>query len=150
MSRAQHVNLNNAFSEASTKRPTPAQKTEDPEDEDVDSSSEASFDEEQVNRRTVPYWPKYRTVLKQRGFRLDTVRDVETRHGYKAASDCIRYLSSHNRNSCDGIYHDDALCPDVGLVSNDTCQCCSYCAQTSLSLIIYSVAPDCATTKGLS
>ncbi|KAF4615322.1 hypothetical protein D9613_003077 [Agrocybe pediades] len=78
------------------------------------TSSDSSIDEEEVNRRARPYWPKYRSILKSRGFRLDTVRDVKLLYG------------SIGRTSSTGAYVDgnedlqdeNALCPDAGLPDN--------------------------------
>ena len=149
MSPTQRVYPKNTHFETSAKRPTPAEEADD--DDDVDSSgSEASFDEEGDNRRLVPHWASYRAAFKPRGFRLDTIQDVKARHGSKVANDCIRYLSSQRRRSWEVTYDDDALCPDVGLVSKCPFQCCSYCAHTSPSLTTYSEVFDCVTGKELS
>ncbi|KIK57799.1 hypothetical protein GYMLUDRAFT_748100 [Collybiopsis luxurians FD-317 M1] len=73
-------------------------------------SSDSSFDEDEVNYRVKPYWPKYSTILKRRGFRLDTVRDVKDHYKQigapRSASEWLRGLD------------DDSLCPDAGLPDN--------------------------------
>lgn len=83
------------------------------------TSSDSSFDEDEVNRHMTPCWSKYRNLLKSRGFKLDTVRDV--REYYKHLD-----LDSTNMKSSipivllgqDEFADDDALCPDAGLVSS--------------------------------
>ncbi|RDB21075.1 MAP/microtubule affinity-regulating kinase 4 [Hypsizygus marmoreus] len=81
------------------------------------SSSDSSFDEDEVNRRITPHWPSHRQTLRLRGFRLDTVRDVK--EFYKCQSEShtshdpgLGYLTAFE--SLD----DDALCPDAGLRDN--------------------------------
>lgn len=85
-------------------------------DSDYDSdcsSSESSFDEEEVNQRVSPYWPKYRSLILSRGFRLDTVRDVKE-----------FYSETHRQggplrpvpSGIDPQMGEEALCPDEGLV----------------------------------
>jgi len=76
--------------------------------------SDSSIDEEEINRRTKPFWPKYCAVFRVRGFRLDTVKDAR------------RYFSqqiqTHALDSCwplcnEGhLQDDDTLCPDAGFV----------------------------------
>ncbi|KAF5358348.1 hypothetical protein D9756_001548 [Leucocoprinus leucothites] len=88
-------------------------------DYDSDSSShspsESSFDEEEVNQRIFPFWPRYRTLIRSRGFHLDTVRDVRDFY------DECRRLGQTPRPIPAGIDKergDDALCPDEGLPAN--------------------------------
>jgi hypothetical protein len=83
------------------------------------TSSDSSFDEDEVNRRVTPFWPKYRHVLRFRGFRLETVKDVKVYYDQKLqqnASDSSRWDSSFYSNQPD-FDDDDALCPDAGIVS---------------------------------
>ncbi|KXN89233.1 hypothetical protein AN958_05987 [Leucoagaricus sp. SymC.cos] len=79
------------------------------------SPSESSFDEEEVNQRVFPFWPKYRTLILSRGHRLDTVRDVQEYY-----RECRR-LGQAPRPIPAGIDRemgDEALCPDEGLPGN--------------------------------
>ncbi|KAK7467097.1 hypothetical protein VKT23_004157 [Stygiomarasmius scandens] len=76
------------------------------------ASTASSFDEEEVNCRLNPYWPKYTTFLKLRGFRLDTVRDV--REHYRK---CNVEFPNEARRLSFGV-DEDALCPDPGLPDN--------------------------------
>ncbi|KAF5391251.1 hypothetical protein D9757_001863 [Collybiopsis confluens] len=73
-------------------------------------SSDSSFDEDEVNYRLKPYWPKYFPLFKRRGFRLDTVRDVKDHYKQSGAP---RSVSEWLRG-----LDDDALCPDPGLPDN--------------------------------
>lgn len=79
------------------------------------TSSDSSFDEDEVNRRVTPFWPKYRYVLRARGYRLETVKDVKVYYNQKlqrSASDSSRWDSSFYSNQPD-FDDDDALCPDA-------------------------------------
>jgi len=83
------------------------------------SSSDSSFDEDEVNRRITPCWGNYRNILKSRGFRLDTVRDVKEfyklrlqLHPSEHAPPISGYLRACEKSD------DDALCPDAGLPDN--------------------------------
>lgn len=71
-------------------------------------SSESSFDEDEVNFRVKPYWPNFFTILKRRGFRLDTVRDVKAHYTLIGAPQKAEWMIGLD---------DDSLCPDPGLVS---------------------------------
>ncbi|KAJ7285802.1 kinase-like protein [Mycena rebaudengoi] len=79
----------------------------------TDSSFEDEDDDDEVNSRVRPIWAQYRTALKLRGFRLDTVEDA------KAFYNC-----SSTRQMPDSFWTeysdhvDDALCPDAGLPDN--------------------------------
>jgi hypothetical protein len=80
------------------------------------STSESSFDEEEVNQRIFPFWPKYRSLINSRGFRLDTVRDVrEFYNEYRRLGRAPRPIPA----GIDREMGDDALCPDEGLVCLD-------------------------------
>lgn len=79
------------------------------------SSSDSSFDEDDVNRRIAPHWPSYRHTLKLRGFRLDTVRDVKEFYKHLSQTDSV-ILNTGYLRACESP-DDDALCPDAGLVS---------------------------------
>ncbi|CAA7271677.1 unnamed protein product [Cyclocybe aegerita] len=81
------------------------------------SSEDSSADDDEVNRRIQPFWPKYQLLFKARGFHLDTVRDVKnfySRRIQQPPSDLfcrVPYFSSREE-----FQKDDALCPDAGLV----------------------------------
>ncbi|KAH9484256.1 hypothetical protein JR316_0003736 [Psilocybe cubensis] len=81
------------------------------------SSSDSSVDEEEVNRRVKPFWPKYQAVFRSRGIRLDTVRDVKLfyKQQLKAGSSTL-YHPFHSQTEFQ--QSDDALCPDAGLPDN--------------------------------
>jgi hypothetical protein len=75
------------------------------------STSELSFDEEEANQRISPYWPKYRSLISSRGFRLDTIRDVKRFYQSCGQSPSATLLGIDNERG------EEALCPDKGLVS---------------------------------
>ncbi|KDR81627.1 hypothetical protein GALMADRAFT_135047 [Galerina marginata CBS 339.88] len=83
------------------------------------TSSDSSIDEDEVNRRVKPFWPKYRSLFRARGFRLDTVKDVRLFYIHRVqqpASDPCRptpYVFGH-----DELQDDEALCPDAGFPDN--------------------------------
>ena len=82
--------------------------------DELDSGSECSFDEDEVNVRLSPDWAKYRLII-ERGqlYRLDTCRDVRE-HYERYGSDLTKDDSGYSR-ACS--FHDDnALCKDAGLV----------------------------------
>ncbi|KAJ3779279.1 kinase-like domain-containing protein [Lentinula raphanica] len=72
-------------------------------------SSESSFDEDEVNYRVKPYWPKYRSIIKSHGFQLETVRDVKEYYKHIGKP----RLAEQLRN-----LEEDKLCPDAGLPDN--------------------------------
>ena len=71
--------------------------------------SESSVDEDEMNCRMKPFWPKYQATFKQRGFQLDTFKDVKLFYNQsnRLAPQKIFYQDIHD---------DDSLCPDAGLV----------------------------------
>ncbi|PPQ83325.1 hypothetical protein CVT25_003964 [Psilocybe cyanescens] len=81
------------------------------------SSSDSSVDEEELNRRVKPFWPKYQATFRSRGFHLDTVRDVMLFYKQQAAK---AGPSTPRRPFCSQaeFQGDDALCPDAGLPDN--------------------------------
>ncbi|KAF9533013.1 kinase-like domain-containing protein [Crepidotus variabilis] len=74
---------------------------------DDSEESDTSVDEEDLNARLTPFWPKYIELFRNRGLQLDTVKDVKELYG--PAAPCLPYglYSETNR--------DDDLCPDPGL-----------------------------------
>ncbi|KAJ8078809.1 hypothetical protein PM082_013092 [Marasmius tenuissimus] len=70
---------------------------------------DSAYDDEEVNLRVRPHWPAYRSLLKIRGYRLETVGDAK--QYYKQRQDVP---SEHFLRSCRDMA-DDALCPDAGL-----------------------------------
>lgn len=85
------------------------------------ASSISSFDEDEVNQRVTPNWSSYRTLFRNRGFRLDTVRDVkEYYHRYvqKASPDPIYPEQFPGFLRACQYNNDDDLCPDAGLPNN--------------------------------
>jgi len=102
------------------------------------SSSNSSFDDDEVNARVIPHWSKYRDLITSQGYRLDTVRDVKEhyqRHGI-ATENCAvdSYLSGYLR-ACAGR-DDDALCKDPGLPEN---LFRATCCKTGMKLMIKAV-----------
>jgi hypothetical protein len=91
---------------------------DDSSDESLASptSSDSSDDEEDLNRRIQPYWPKDRNVFRSRGFRLETVRDVKNYYRQRGASSLDMLGSQQQLSSRVDFRDDDALCPDAGLV----------------------------------
>ncbi|KAF9464732.1 kinase-like domain-containing protein [Collybia nuda] len=84
------------------------------------TSSDSSFDEDEVNRRITPCWQSYRNVLKARGFRLDTVRDVKEFYKLRSETQPFDHINSPVSGylrACEKT-DDDALCPDAGLPDN--------------------------------
>ncbi|KAJ7097897.1 kinase-like domain-containing protein [Mycena belliarum] len=76
-------------------------------------STASSFDEDEINSRVRPHWPSYRSILKLRGFQLDTVEDVKAFYSCSANGRIPDYfLVKHSGDT------DDALCPDAGLPDN--------------------------------
>ncbi len=81
------------------------------------TSSVSSFDEDEVNRRITPFWPKYRSILRTRGFRLETVKDVKTYYGQQSKTALGFDWHSPYYSRQPDFQDDDALCPDAGIVS---------------------------------
>ncbi|KAF9454517.1 hypothetical protein P691DRAFT_716920 [Macrolepiota fuliginosa MF-IS2] len=84
-------------------------------DYDSDSfstSSAESVDDEEVNQRVYPYWPRYRALIFSRGLRLDTVRDVK--EIYKERQKPVEDIPA----GIDMDMGEEALCPDPGLPEN--------------------------------
>lgn len=83
--------------------------------------SSSSIDEDEVNVRIAPAWCSYRDVIGNRGFRLDTCRDVKQYYqrrwdwmmsqGWHVTKDSPGYVRACNGGD------DDELCRDAGLVS---------------------------------
>lgn len=69
-----------------------------------------------MNRRVCPDWERHRKIIEQRGFHLDTVRDVkhfyEVYWGEEGAKHCAEYSRICN------LPDDSALCKDPGLHDN--------------------------------
>ncbi|KAG6832134.1 hypothetical protein H0H87_002446 [Tephrocybe sp. NHM501043] len=83
------------------------------------SSSDSSFDEDEVNRRIAPHWASYKHTLGIRGFRLETVRDVKEFYANFLQHQGTDLVTSHSGylRVCQSR-DDDAICPDVGLRDN--------------------------------
>lgn len=91
-------------------------------DECSSTCSDSSFDEEDVNRRIKPYWPKYRSLFEGRGFQLDTVRDAREYYRRVEEKSAAQFLFHDSISSVlcseEGSSNDDELCPDAGLPDN--------------------------------
>ncbi|KAF8964711.1 kinase-like domain-containing protein [Flammula alnicola] len=81
------------------------------------TSSDSSIDEDEVNRRLKPFWPKYQYNLRSRGFRLETVRDVKIFYSQREHS-LDPYWSSPYYSNRPDFQDEDALCPDAGIPDN--------------------------------
>ncbi|KAF9482784.1 kinase-like protein [Pholiota conissans] len=95
-------------------------ESSDTEDAPVSpTDSDSSFDEDEVNRRITPFWPKYCHVFRARGFRLETIKDVKLyyRNSQLTALDAGHRDFPFYSNQPDGR-DDDALCPDAGIPDN--------------------------------
>ncbi|KAF8798048.1 hypothetical protein BYT27DRAFT_7124490 [Phlegmacium glaucopus] len=87
--------------------------------DDVPSSpcSDSSVDDDEMNCRIKPFWPKYQATFKQRGFQLETFKDVKlfyNQMSQNAPSNCL----DSQKNFHQDIQDDDSLCPDAGLPDN--------------------------------
>jgi hypothetical protein len=84
------------------------------QDDEVPPSpcSDSSVDEEEINCRMKPFWPKYQATLKQRGFQLDTVKDVKLFYTQRSQNTPGNFASPKDSHQHD----DDSLCPYAGLV----------------------------------
>ncbi|KJA27186.1 hypothetical protein HYPSUDRAFT_63450 [Hypholoma sublateritium FD-334 SS-4] len=82
------------------------------------TSSESSFDEDDVNRRITPFWPKYRSILRARGFCLETVKDVKKYYGQQSKAALGFGWDSPYYSRQSDFQDDDALCPDAGIPDN--------------------------------
>ncbi len=77
-------------------------------DSDIDcSSSDSSFDDDEVNHRVKPHWPSFLTLFERRGIQLETVRHVKEYYNSRGLPPNLLGCPSTD---------DDALCPDYGLV----------------------------------
>jgi len=82
--------------------------------------SDSSVDEDEMNCRMKPFWPKYQATFKQRGFQLETFKDVKlfyNQMNHNAPSNCL----TSQKNFHQDIQDDDSLCPDAGLVCLSAC-----------------------------
>lgn len=75
--------------------------------ESICSSSDSSFDDDEVNCRVKPHWPSFLGLFERRGIQLDTVRHVKEYYNSRGLP--INLLGYSTAD-------DDALCPDYGLV----------------------------------
>jgi len=83
------------------------------------SSSDSSVDEDEINRRVKPFWPKYRSLFRSRGFQLDTVKDVKLFYNQQVQQPSPKpcWPTPYFCN-LDEFQDDDALCPDAGFPDN--------------------------------
>ena len=77
--------------------------------------SDSSVDEDEINCRMKPFWPRYQVIFKQRGFQLDTLKDVKLFYNQRSQNPPNNCLASQKYFHQD-IQDDDSLCPDAGLV----------------------------------
>ena len=107
--------------------------------------SDSSIDEDEMNSRMKPFWPKYQATFKRRGFRLDTLKDVKlfyNRRSQGTPSNCfVSQKKFHQDTTQDD---DDSLCPDAGLVcaSESTHGLVLTSSYATPSLTIYSEAHE--------
>jgi len=76
--------------------------------------SDSSVDEDEINCRMKPFWPRYQVIFKQRGFQLDTLKDVKLFYNKRSQNPPNICLASQKYFHQD-IQDDDSLCPDAGL-----------------------------------
>ena len=82
--------------------------------------SDSSVDEDEMNCRMKPFWPKYQVIFKQRDFQLDTLKDVKlfyNQMNQNIPSNCLAFQKKFHQD----IQDDDSLCPDAGLVCLSAC-----------------------------
>ena len=122
-------------------------RSQDSLHDDVPASpcSDSSVDEDEINCRMKPFWPKYQATFKQRGFQLDTVKVVKLFYNQRSQNTPTNCLASQKRFHQDTTQDDDdSLCPDAGLVclstSSDSLMLISSFATPSPT--IYSEAHD--------
>lgn len=80
--------------------------------------SDSSIDEEEINRRTKPFWPKYCAVFRIRGFRLDTVKDARGHYTQQIQGNPGPLDSCWPVSVQEHFQDDDDLCPDSGFPDN--------------------------------
>ena len=81
------------------------------------SCSDSSVDEDEMNCRMKPFWPKYQATFKRRGFKLDTLKDVKMLYNQRSQdtpNDCFVSQKDFHQDTIQD--DDDSLCPDAGLV----------------------------------
>ncbi|EIW85161.1 kinase-like protein [Coniophora puteana RWD-64-598 SS2] len=85
---------------------------------DISDTSSISDHDDECNSRVFPDWNSYRCLITQRGFRLDTVRDVKEHYQQNIPPDQLDcdLLCGYGR-AC-AIKDEDALCKDPGLNDN--------------------------------
>jgi hypothetical protein len=80
-------------------------------------SSDSSVDEDEMNCRMKPFWPKYQATFKRRGFQLDTLKDVKLFYNQRSQDTSINFFVPQKHFRQDTTQDDDdSLCPDAGLV----------------------------------
>ena len=80
------------------------------------SCSDSSVDEDEMNCRMKPFWPKYQPTFKRRGFQLDTLKDVKLLYNQRSEDTSSNRFVSQNFHQDTTQDDDDSLCPDAGLV----------------------------------
>ena len=80
------------------------------------SCSDSSVDEDEMNCRMKPFWPKYQATFKRRGFQLDTLKDVKLFYNQRSQDTPRNCFVSQKKFHQDTTDDDDSLCPDAGLV----------------------------------
>ena len=107
------------------------------------SCSDSSVDEDDVNCRMTPFWPKYQATFKRRGFQLDTLKDVKLFYNQRnqdTPSNCFAFQKKFHQDTTQD--DDDALCPDAGLVCSSSHGVILTSSSATLSLTIYSEAHE--------
>lgn len=107
------------------------------------SCSGSSVDEDEVNCRLKPFWPKYQATFKRRGFQLDTLKDVKlfyTQRSQDTPSNCFVFQKNFHQDTT--LEDDDSLCPDAGLVCASSHGLILTSSSATPSLTIYSEAHE--------
>ena len=113
------------------------------------SSSDSSVDEDEMNYRMKPFWPKYQAIFKRRGFQLDTLKDVKLFYNQRnqdTPSNCFVFQKNFHQDTTQD--DDDSLCPDAGLVCAFSHGLILISSSASSSLTIYSEAHEFLMRRG--
>lgn len=107
------------------------------------SCSDSSIDEDELNCRMKPFWPKYQATFKRRGFHLDTIKDVKQFYNQRnqdTPSNCFVFPKKFHQDAIQD--DDDSLCPDAGLVCASSHVVILTSSSATSSLTIYSEAHE--------
>ena len=107
------------------------------------SCSDSSVDEDEMNCRMKPFWPKYQATFKRRGFQLDTLKDVKLFYNQRSQDTPSNFFVFQEDFHQDTTQEDDdSLCPDAGLVCASSHGLILTSLSATPSLTIYSEAHE--------